>query len=242
MPHAASVKTLQSSEQTAYAGVEELRATAEYLKRYSRAVVRKLARYATPADSVLEFGAGIGTLAKLWQAGTGVKPDCLEIDAGFREILVQESFHCFGNVESVTETYDYIYSSNVLEHIEDDVHALRQIRMLLNGDGCLALYVPAFMCLYSEHDVAVGHYRRYGRKELAAKLDAAGFRVMESCYDDCVGFFASLVVKLMGYPGKESLGGLRIYDTCVYPFSAFLDRMGCRYLFGKNILIFAKKK
>lgn len=227
--------------QIAYAGIEELWATERLLKGYNASIVEKLARYFRHENSVLEFGAGIGTLAALWQQTTGTKPECLEIDAGLGEILRGRSFTCFDSVQAISKQYDYIYSSNVLEHIEDDVAALKHLRTLLKDGAYLAIYVPAFMCLYSAHDVSVGHYRRYGKAELIRKLRLADFKVVHASYADCVGFFVSLAGKYIGYNRDSTLENLRVYDKYLYPVSKFLDRMGCRFFFGKNIVIFARK-
>ncbi|MDQ3010501.1 MAG: class I SAM-dependent methyltransferase, partial [Acidobacteriota bacterium] len=68
---------------------------------------------------------------------------------------------------------------NVLEHIEDDQFALAQMHRALSPGGKLALLVPAHRILYGEFDRAVGHYRRYEKRELAGKLKQAGFDVRE---------------------------------------------------------------
>ena len=65
---------------------------------------------------------------------------------------------------------DLIYTSNVLEHIDDDLAALKQLRATLSPGGRIAIYVPAMQVLYSDMDRSLGHYRRYGRQELLAKL------------------------------------------------------------------------
>jgi 2-polyprenyl-3-methyl-5-hydroxy-6-metoxy-1,4-benzoquinol methylase len=103
----------------------------------------------------------VGTLAQNWEVKTGIKPECLEIDNSLRTMLVDRGFKCHDKPESVTKTYDGIYTSNVLEHIEDDVETLRKIHGMLKPGCNLVIYVPAFMCLYSELDSSIGHYRRY---------------------------------------------------------------------------------
>lgn len=234
----------QTHDNPNYSGVEELWATEKFLPGYNRSVVRLLSRHCKPQGSVLEFGAGLGTLARLWAEAQGTPPECLEIDASLREILAQRGFICHARPEEIGKTYDHIYSSNVLEHIGDDEAALRQIHALLAPGGTLALYVPAFMCLYSGLDEAVGHFRRYGRRELTEKLQHAGFEVMESRFVDSAGFFAALAVKWLGYKQGSPLGGersLAVYDRFIYPVSRALDALGLHYLFGKNLLVAARK-
>jgi SAM-dependent methyltransferase len=79
----------------------------------------------------------------------------------------------------IADPFDSVVCLNVLEHIEDDLFALAQMRDSLTTGGKLALLVPAHRFLYGEFDRAVGHFRRYERRELADKLEKAGFIVLE---------------------------------------------------------------
>ena len=71
---------------------------------------------------------------------------------------------------------------DVLEHIEDEAAALRQVRTLLTSKGRLYLTVPAYSFLFSAADAAAGHYRRYTLSGLSSVLAAAGFRVEFASY------------------------------------------------------------
>jgi SAM-dependent methyltransferase len=71
---------------------------------------------------------------------------------------------------------------DVLEHIDDDHAALLKVRELLTPDGVLVLTVPALTALWSDHDVALHHKRRYRRAGLVKVLEGAGFRVLRASY------------------------------------------------------------
>lgn len=77
------------------------------------------------------------------------------------------------------ECCDTIIMLNVLEHIEDDIEALRQVHRMLKPGGLLLIEVPASPTLYDVFDEMVGHFRRYTMKELVSKLDRAGFEVRD---------------------------------------------------------------
>lgn len=81
--------------------------------------------------------------------------------------------------ELIAHPFDTVVCLNVLEHIDDDLFALEQMRDVLESKGKLALLVPAHRILYGEFDRAVGHYRRYTKRELAEKLRQTGFNVRE---------------------------------------------------------------
>lgn len=78
-----------------------------------------------------------------------------------------------------TGAVDVVVAFDVLEHIEDDLRVLCEVRRVLRPGGALLVAVPADMALWSEHDEAVGHVRRYTRENLAAVAAEAGLHVTE---------------------------------------------------------------
>ena len=234
----------QTNTNSKYSGVAELWAIEDSLAGYNRDLVKKLSGFFDNRRNILEFGAGIGTLARLWQKETGTIPECLEIDPNLSQVIRDRGLVCYDNLDEINSKYDGIYTSNVLEHIENESIVLRQLHGQLKYGGIIAIYVPAFMCLYSSMDLAVGHYRRYRAKELCKLLETSGFKVIHHSYADGVGFFIWLFLKLRGSKGGEGLSNhkaLAAYDKFIYPVSSFLDRLGIKYLFGKNIMVIAKK-
>ena len=235
----------QSADNLNYSGIKELLTDERYLNNYKNSIVIKILKYFKSDNKVLEYGAGVGTLARNWELKTGIKPECLEIDSNLRSILISRGFKCYDKPESVMKFYDGIYTSNVLEHIDNDEETLKKIHALLKPNCNLVIYVPAFMYLYSELDSSIGHYRRYHKKEILEKLRRNNYKIIDCYYVDSIGFFASLAIKLFGYKGRLRLGDKRsllIYDKYIYPISSILDTLGLRYFFGKSILAVAKKK
>jgi len=234
----------QTASETAYSGAAELWAIEGALKKYNHDLVVKLSRYFKDSSRILEFGAGIGTLARIWNEKTHVKPECLEIDVNLKKVVLERGFICYGDLNDAAGVFDGIYTSNVLEHIEHDEVILRQLHDRLKVGGIIAVYVPAFMCLYSGMDLAVGHYRRYGARELCQKLESAGFTVHHQCYSDSIGFLVWWYLKKRGSKSGNELSNHRalfMYDKLIYPISSFIDLIGFKYLFGKNLLVVAKK-
>lgn len=232
---------IQSEQLPDYSGTRELVATENGLFGYSTEIVRKIhALLNLNSESlVCDFGAGGGLLPGIFRESFEISPVCVELDPGLRQRLKELNFSCVEKLEDIGSVFDAIYTSNVLEHIEDDFRALVSLRNHLKPEGRLAIYVPAHQFLYSEMDRMVGHVRRYSMKELKRVVSRAGFKIEYAKYDDFLGFFVSLLLKILGY-NREVIGSersLKIYDRVVYPVSKILDMVGMRHILGKNILL-----
>lgn len=75
------------------------------------------------------------------------------------------------------DSLDLVVAFDVLEHLDDDKAAARGVFEALRPGGTFLVAVPCDPKLWSAHDVAVGHVRRYTRPELVDLLEGAGFRV-----------------------------------------------------------------
>ena len=83
---------------------------------------------------------------------------------------------------TLTETFDIIIASDCLEHLQEDVKAIKNWKTLLKIGGTLYVFVPAFMSLWSYHDVVNMHHRRYTKSELKAKIVAENLEIIKSSY------------------------------------------------------------
>lgn len=225
-----------------YTGREEL-AQAHLLPRYNRHIAGLVLKAVSPGQVLLDFGAGTGTIAALVREGAeAARLLCLEIDAANAADLTAAGFEVVtGAAQVAPGSVDVVYSSNVLEHIPDDVAALGELHACLKPGGRAVFWVPAFTCLWTAMDDRVAHCRRYTRRSLEAAFVKAGFSVEKSFYQDSLGFFVTLLFKLAGSrEGKVSARSLAIYDRVVFPVSRLCD-LACSRLFGKNVVIYARK-
>jgi len=81
-----------------------------------------------------------------------------------------------------TGSVDVLCSLDVVEHLDDDVLALKEYLRVLRPGARLVLTVPSYRWAWSSHDVDLGHRRRYTRPQLEAVAVAAGFEVVRSRY------------------------------------------------------------
>jgi SAM-dependent methyltransferase len=91
---------------------------------------------------------------------------------------------------------DVVLLLDVIEHLDDDVAALHAARRLLTAGGVLVVTVPAYPWLWSGHDVALGHRRRYVAPKLRRLVEGAGYRVERLTYFNTVLFAAIAATRL----------------------------------------------
>jgi len=230
--------------ETYYSGLEELLNT-EVMANYNLFIVNLAMKNADQAKQVVDFGAGIGTLSLIFREYFSIEPLCVESDKKNKDYLLQREFKYFDSLQTISGSVDLIFSSNVLEHIEDDISVLKEMSNKLSINGKIYLYLPAKMILWTSLDHEVGHYRRYEINELKIKCQKVGLKIEKLHYADSLGFFASLAMKIFGYNkdgGIGSVSSLKFYDKWLFPISKFLDTIGLKYLFGKNVILIATRK
>jgi SAM-dependent methyltransferase len=151
--------------------------------RGRRRVIRaELDRLPLPADArVLDAGCGSGrTLVELAHYGTEVSGIELNIEAaelararGVGEVQI-------GRLEELPyddASFDLITCLDVIEHVPDDVTALVELRRVARPGAWLLVTVPAYQALWSRHDEANHHYRRYSRASLRGAARSAGWQI-----------------------------------------------------------------
>jgi SAM-dependent methyltransferase len=175
-------------------------------------------------DRVLEIGAGIGNLSAFLADRqrvtlTDTSPTYLEAlrarFAGRSNVKVARLFLPTVDPNAFDPPYDTVICLNVLEHVEDDARSLSGILTLLRPGGRLVLLVPALPSLYGTLDRALGHYRRYGRQDLEARMTRAGFRMEHTEYFNLGGIPGWWLTGRVLRRELIPRGSLKVYDALV---------------------------
>lgn len=227
--------------QIEYFGRDNLEVMQE-AENYNRFLLDLILSSARGDELLVDFGAGSGTFA-LPVAASGFRVTCVETDPVLSASLVERGLHVVSSLEMLEdESIDYLYSLNVLEHIDDDDAIANLWFRKLRRGGRLFVYVPAFQALYSSMDRKVGHFRRYTKQILTDKLVQAGFEVSEARYADSIGFVATMLYKALDNgKGEVNRKMLKIYDRWIFPISLILDGAAFPFV-GKNVYARAVKK
>ena len=198
--------------------------------------------------SVLEIGSGMGYFSeKLAASGrdrlvlSDADEDCLERlrerYAGRPDIEVVE-VRLPGRVD-LAEPVESVVAMNVLEHIEDDVQALRDLAAVLTPGGRLILWVPAYMRLYGDFDRKVGHVRRYTPETMRAAVDRAGLHLRDVRPVNFLGGLAWWLAVRRGGAGRPDPRLVWLYDNLVIPAGRTIER-AVRPPFGQSVLCVAQ--
>ena len=138
-------------------------------------------------NRILDIGCGTGIVLKMLNeyglaSGLDISKDALSFckERGLNSLFL-------GSATSLPfpdETFSLVTALDILEHIEDDTLALREIRRVLKKDGLAIITIPAFPNLCSSHDISLGHKRRYTFVELEKKVTSTGLKISKINYSN----------------------------------------------------------
>jgi len=163
-----------------------------------RIVRRLLDRYVAPDARVLDIGCGPGGTTLAYASGrrvvaTDASPESLKW-ASERGLTVAAMDAT--RLAVAPATFDAVVALDILEHVHDDAAVLHEAYRALRPGGVLVVTVPAYQFLWSNHDDAVGHLRRYTRGPLVRMVRTAGFQIAVGEYTMAAILPAAIVVRL----------------------------------------------
>jgi len=180
-----------------------------------RAVIRALlARAGTNGDHLRVLDAGCGTGRNMLEfgplgsvAGVDSSPDAIEFCRRRGVPGVHE-----GQIERLPfadGAFDLILATDVLEHLRDDHAALAELRRVAAPGGRLLATVPAYGWLWSQHDSAHHHFRRYTSRLLRGRLLGAGWKPTEWTYFNSLLLPPIAAVRLLARRRRREAEGAR---------------------------------
>jgi SAM-dependent methyltransferase len=95
------------------------------------------------------------------------------------------------------DSFDLSVCLDVIEHLEDDLGALRELRRVLAPGGSLLVTVPAYQWLWSGHDEVNHHHRRYTRRSLQRVAEQAGWEQVRTTYFNSLLLPAAIVLRVI---------------------------------------------
>ena len=138
-------------------------------------------------DKVLDVGTSTGTNLRLLRdmnfsnvQGVDLNPDAIRYcaDKGLGNVH-------FGDIQNLPfddDTFSLVLATDIIEHVQDDANAMRELTRVLAPGGRLLITVPAFMALWGHNDSTSHHQRRYTGNEISTLAQSAGLKVMQQFY------------------------------------------------------------
>ncbi len=137
-------------------------------------ILHLLKRYDLKGKKILEIGAGTLHLSE-YLASKGTSVTALDMSEELKQshkelpVTLRDSITCieadFLKHDFKNEKFDVIIAMEVLEHVEEEKLFLEKVKKLLKDKGVIIISVPAHMSMWSKHDEAVGHLRRYEKND-----------------------------------------------------------------------------
>ncbi|CAN5167215.1 class I SAM-dependent methyltransferase [soil metagenome] len=194
--------------------------------RYNEWQYRQIERFI--GSRVLEVGAGIGNMSQHIVTGDREMVVLTDPDEAYRSML-RERFSGVDKVivqplrlpdsaavrRLVPMRLDTAVALNVVEHVEDDVGALRQLGEVVGACGHIVVLVPALPSIYGSLDEELGHFRRYTRLSLSGAFSDAGLDVVHMAWFNRVGIIGWWMNARVRRQRRIPLSQLRLFDALV---------------------------
>jgi SAM-dependent methyltransferase len=150
---------------------------------------------------ILDYGCGTGgntpSYASLGSV-VGIEPDGAAIRLAGRRAGARYARASGTQLPFRAGVFDTVVASDVLEHIDDDLAAVSEIARVLTPGGAVVFSVPAHPWLFSEHDAALHHFRRYTKAGLRGVLERGGLKIRRLTYWNTALFPAVALHRLLG--------------------------------------------
>ena len=139
-----------------------------------------------------------------------------------------------------TDAFELVTMLDVLEHLDDERLALREVRRILKPGGHFVFTVPAFPFLWSHHDEMLHHRRRYRRQQLRRLLQEADFQIAWISYYNAWLFPIVACIRLIRRILNRDGGGADLGASLPSPINRCLEALFAseRHLLGRLNLPF----
>jgi len=203
---------------------------------------------------ILDIGCNSGFLVNKLQEKNyeayGCDTDEMAVGYGKGRGIKNLKVSSFPALDYPDNSFDVITCLDVLEHVEDDNQALKEINRIIKKDSVIIMTVPAFQFLWGLQDEASHHFRRYSKKELTNKIkNNTDWQVIKKSYFNFLLFFPILFIrKISNILKLKRSSDFDINNNfinkillIIFSIEIWLLKI-ISYPFGVSLLVVAKKK
>ncbi|MSR71092.1 MAG: class I SAM-dependent methyltransferase [Candidatus Taylorbacteria bacterium] len=179
--------------------------------------------------------------------GTDISKEAIEygVEHGIKNLSVANA----GKLSYGDQSFDASMTLDVVEHIEDDKGAMKEIARVTKSGGYCFIMVPAYMFLWSLQDEVAKHFRRYNKKTFEVAVFGSGFEIVRMSYFNTFLFLPIVVVRFLEKCTKTNRSSdfdlnnafTNTVLKAIFGFERFFLRC-MNFPFGVSLLVILKKK
>ena len=217
--------------------------------------LRRLISKGFKKRNILDIGSGTGIVLKVLESfgtpyGIEVSPRAIHFlrKRNLKSIALSDANQ---SIPFKNDTFSAITCLDVLEHLDNDINLLKEMVRVCEPGGYILVTVPAFDLLWSSHDVALHHKRRYTRKQMLNNVKALNCSVIKASYYNsilCFPILAARKIKPFFLNSKEAQSDFftAVPDCLNKALSLiFMAEIYClrffNFAFGVSLLLIIKK-
>jgi len=220
-----------------------------------KTVLERLRMNSFERGKILDVGCGTGIILKLLEDfgqafGTELSPEAIHfLKQRDLNLVVQSDANL--SIPFKDNTFLAVTCLDVVEHIDNDRSLIEEIFRVCKPGGHVIVTVPAFGFLWSTHDVALHHKRRYSKKQMLMKIRHLNWKVIKCSYYNTALFLPILTArKLQGFllnhrPVQSDFSiKLPAWINKALSVLFLLELRGLKYLnfaFGVSLLLILQK-
>ena len=206
-------------------------------------------------DRILDVGSSCGTNLRLlkelgfknyhgFDLNKSSKTFCEEKKLG--KVMIGD----ISNSNLEDNYYHLVLATDIVEHVDNDSLAIKEIARILKSGGHLIITVPTFMCLWGLQDRVSMHKRRYLLWQIKEKIESANLKIIESYYFNFLLFLPIYIARKIidlfkiELPSENSVnsGFVNQILKMIFNIDVFIARKVKKIPFGVSAFILAKKQ
>jgi len=212
--------------------------------------MKKIIKDISP-KKIIDVGAGSGFFAKYLLKNTAVKEAyCIDINYKNNKFNFIGNKKIFYKKKMTKNNFDLLLLMDVIEHVDDDYKFLNDCLKKIDFNSYILITVPAFNLLYSDHDIFLGHKRRYNLTEIELLLKKFDLKIIKKAY--FFGFLFPIVAlnrligKFINIGSSNPRSQMRSYNYLLNILFAFVCKIELIFFtynkyFGLSVFCLAQK-
>ena len=217
---------MESSLYDEYVRIED---THWWFRGRRKIIATVLRPYLRPPARIIDVGSGGGAVAQALMEFGSVTACDIDVRCAASVARRPGMSFAYGTAEAIPfadGSFDLVTAFDVLEHLDDDVRALREMARVVRPGGLIALTVPAYSWMWGRQDEISHHRRRYTRRALRQAITAAGLKPRRLTGFNTILFPGIAAIRIGRRVAERLAGGRQKPDPAGLPSDFSMTKPG----------------